>query len=825
MSTVKVPESALNTPMLRQFMAIKKDYQDAILFFRLGDFYEMFLDDALIASKELDLTLTGRGKEENRVPMCGVPHHASENYISRLVDRGFKVALCEQVEDPNESKGITRREVVQVITPGTVISHDVLDAQHNNYLVGIMKLQDQFGVSFVDITTGEFRLFSCEDELSLNAYLDRLSPKEVLLEEGLELELEDKILVNTVSLLVPKRATEEIETHFRIKDISAFGIDRFVEVTPIAWALLDYVKKTQQNALPQITQCLPFLTQNTMMIDKVSSRNLELIHSTHTREKAGSLFWVLDTTKTAMGARKLKQLILNPSLDMQQIEQRLDAVQVLMGDVLSREEIRDVLNSVYDLERLVSRIVSDHHNPKDCIALKQSLAVLGELPGILSHLDGAARLKQYADYFASFNNENSPFKTLCDTIETGIEESPPTTLRDGKVIKPGFSPELDELNESFRSIRNWIDTLEEKEREATGIKGLKVGFNKVFGYYFNVPNSNTTEIPEHYIRKQTLANAERYITPELKEKENILLNGEEKRIALESETYLTIVELIKSHIGSLQELADVVAQLDCLQSFSTVSQRYNYCRPSFDADENLTLDLTDSRHPVLQKSDGGSVIPNSISLSKESELFVLITGPNMAGKSTLMRQIALTVIMAQIGCFVPASSAKLSLFDKLFTRIGALDNLYSGQSTFMVEMLETATILHNATPRSLILLDEIGRGTSTYDGMSIAGAITEHIHHHIGARTFFATHYHELTELCKTLPQLGNYSMAITEDAGKISFTYTLKKGAADKSYGVHVAEMAGLPSSVIDRANDLLSKFESGQATELNPNTQISLF
>lgn len=824
MTTANVPESALNTPMLRQFMAIKKDYQDAILFFRLGDFYEMFLDDALVASKELDLTLTGRGKDENRVPMCGVPHHAAENYIAKLVDRGFKVALCEQVEDPTESKGITRREVVQVITPGTVISHDVLDAQHNNYLVGIMSIQAGYGISFVDITTGEFRLFFCDDILSLTSYIDRLSPKEVILEEGLDVELEDKILVNTVPLLVPKRACEEITSHFRIKDISAFGIDTLYDVTPIAWALLDYVKKTQQNALPQITQCLPFLTQNTMMIDKVSSRNLELIQSTHTREKAGSLFWVLDATKTAMGARKLKQLILNPSLDSQQIEQRLDAVQVLMGDVLSREEIRDVLNSVYDLERLVSRIVSEHHNPKDCIALKQSLSVLSELPGILSHLEGATRLTQYAQYFASFNTEHSPFKTICDTITSGIQDSPPSTLRDGTIIKPGFNPELDELNESFKSIRQWIDTLEEKERAATGIKGLKVGFNKVFGYYFNVPNSNTTAIPEHYIRKQTLSNAERYITPELKEKENILLNGEEKRIALEAEIYLTIVALIKSHISSLQELADIVAQLDCLQSFAAVSQKYNYCRPQFDSDDSLTLELQDSRHPVLQKSDGGSVIPNSISLHKDSELFVLITGPNMAGKSTLMRQIALTVIMAQIGCFVPASSAKLALFDKLFTRIGALDNLYSGQSTFMVEMLETATILHNATSRSLILLDEIGRGTSTYDGMSIAGAITEHIHHHIGARTFFATHYHELTELSKTLPKLGNYSMAITEENGKISFTYTLQKGAADKSYGVHVAEMAGLPNSVIQRANELLNTFES-QGTEKHSNAQISLF
>ncbi len=802
---------SLNTPMMRQYLAIKAEYQDAILFFRLGDFYEMFLDDAKTASQELGLTLTGRGKEENRVPMCGLPYHAAEGYISRLIKRGYKVAICEQVEEAANAKGITRREVVHVITPGTVINHDAIEASSNNYLAGVMPLSKQggFGFSFVDITTGEFRLSVCHTETDVYSHLDRLGCKELIISEGLELSIDDSILINERPLLDSLRAKEELCLHFNIQSLSAFGLDTFTHALPIAWALLDYLKKTQKNSVPQITRCLAHRSEKTMSIDKVSVRNLELTQSLHSKDKIGTLCWVLDHTKTAMGARMLKTLIHNPSTDIEQITLRLDAVEALVGDLLSREEIRDVLGQVYDLERLLSRIVSEHHNPRDCIALKQSLLALGDLAGILAHLDKSTRLRDYCEFFESFDSDDSPFKQLISLIETGLVDTPPSVIRDGGFIKSGFNPDLDALMRSFEDIRAWINGLEEKEREATGIKTLRVGFNKVFGYYFQVSNGMKDQVPEHYIRKQTLTQGERFITPELKEKETILLTGEDKQSKLEISLYHTIVNTIKQFIPDLQKLARIVAQLDSLQSFASVSQKYNYTRPTFVDAQELSLNIVNGRHPVLEKSSGVQVIPNSLEMSKEENRVILITGPNMAGKSTLMRQVALTVVMAQIGCFVPADSLSMSIVDKLFTRIGALDNLYSGQSTFMVEMLESASILHNATQQSLIILDELGRGTSTYDGMSIAGAITEHIHNDIGARTFFATHYHELTDLSQELSGLSNYSMAISEADGKIAFTYILKAGQADKSYGVHVAQMAGLPDSVIKRANVLLDAYE----------------
>jgi DNA mismatch repair protein MutS len=618
------------------------------------------------------------------------------------------------------------------------------------------------------------------------------------------------MVINTPHLLDKKRAEEEFLSHFSLSSITAFGLDAYRDILPIAWAILSYVKSTQKSQLSQVTKCLPLRHEHTMSIDKVSIRNLDLISSSMTQKKTGSLFWVLDTTKTAMGARKLKFLIQNPSTDIRQINQRLDAVSALKEDLLSREELRDTLQYVYDLERLLSRIVSHRHNPKDCIALRDSLGSLEEMSGILSHFQHTPLLDSYADFFSSFSDKNSCYYLLHTLLKNSIVDSPPSHIRDGNIIKKGFNDELDALNFSFKSIRDWIDTLEEKERQSTGIKGLKVGFNKVFGYFFNIPNGSKHLVPEHYIRKQTLANAERYITPELKEKEIVLLNGEEKRIALESRIYVDIVATIQRSIRELQQLAEIIAQLDCLQSFASVSQKYNYTRPTFVESEHAHLSLNDSRHPVLEKQAESPVIPNTFSLSESESSFMLITGPNMAGKSTFMRQVALIVIMAQIGCFVPASAASLSICDKIFTRIGALDNLYSGQSTFMVEMLETSTILHNATSKSLILLDEIGRGTSTYDGMSIAGAITEYIHTRIGARTMFATHYHELTQLSQSLTNLSNYSMAIKEDGESIFFTYSLVEGPADKSYGIHVAQMAGLPGEVLERAKTLLKNYES---------------
>ncbi len=758
--------------MLKQYQAIKSQHRDSILFFRLGDFYEMFLDDAKVASKELELTLTGRGKDENRIAMCGVPFHAADGYILKLINKGYKVAVCEQVEDPALAKGLTRREVVRVVTPGTVMGVGHLEEAEQNYLLAMGNGGDHGGrpYAYVDASTGEFRI-GVGDASWIQA-------RETIEAEGIS---EDQ-------------AEEELKRHFGVQSLSAFGIEDYRAAYPAAWAILRYLKETQKHHLPQITRLLPYRSRDSLYMDPTTIRNLELV------EKTGSLFWVLDATKTAMGARRLKQLIRHPFIDDVMINQRLDAVEALIGDLLSREEIREILGQVYDLERLLSRIVSGHHNPRDVVALRDSLRALKEMGGVLDAFGSS--LSQGERVIREFD-----FGVL-DVLDRGIVDDPAPHLRDGGYIKSGFSEELDQLNLSFKTIREWIAGLEDVERQRTGIKSLKVGFNKVFGYYFTIPNAQQDKVPADYIRKQTLVGAERYITPELKEKESILLHGEEKQIELEAEIYLEIVAEIQKVIPDLQELARVVADLDCLQSLATVSQRNRYCRPRFAP--GLKLEIKNGRHPVLEKKSGMSYIPNDIHF--KDIRFALITGPNMAGKSTLMRQIALTVVMAQMGCFVPADSATLSMVDKLFTRIGAMDNLYLGQSTFMVEMLETAAILNQATSQSLIILDEIGRGTSTFDGMSIAYAVSEHIHEKIGARTFFATHYHELSVLEERLKGFKNFSMKIREHNDRVIFDYKFIEGPADKSYGIHVAQMAGLPKSVVDRANQILEQFEAGE-------------
>jgi DNA mismatch repair protein MutS len=807
------------TPMLKQYLSHKEAHKDCILFFRLGDFYEMFLEDAIVASRELDITLTGRGKDENRMPMCGFPYHSAENYIIRLVKKGYKVAICEQVEDASESKGLTKREVTQIITPGTILKEDALEAKDSNYLAAINKIGDQYALSFVDCSTGEFKCSILSDTDQVLSLLHSLEVKELIIPEDQELELSlENVLVNKLPFQKRERANDWLKDHFKVHDLSAFGIESLSDAYPAMQALCAYLKTTQKDSLDHIRSCKPYYPNAFLLIDNNSITHLELVTCNHTQDKKGSLFWVLNHCKTAMGARRLKQLIKTPFVNKNTIEKRLNFVECLYSDILSREEIREQLKDIYDIERLVSRISTRHNNPKDILSLKQSLEAVTLLPDILNELnvDG---FENFFSFFSDLKNEDSEHQKLLSLINTSIKEDCPVTTREGGMIKPGYSQELDDLLLSFKTIREWINGLEERERERTGIKALKVGYNKVFGYFFQLSHSYKGDIPEDYIRKQTLTNAERYINAELKEKETVLFNGEEKQYKLESRLFEEIVSKIKEHIPYLQELAFNIAELDCLQSLATVSQKNNYSRPVFVDDEALTLNLKGNRHPVLEQNRDIQVIPNDICLTKENR-FILITGPNMAGKSTLMRQVALTVVMAQMGCFVASESATLSIVDKLFTRIGASDNLYSGQSTFMTEMLETSKLLHNSTERSLIVLDEIGRGTSTYDGISIAGAVTEYIHNVVGARTLFATHYHELTGLNKKLSGLSNGSMSISEEDGKLVFTYHFNKGPADKSYGIHVAEMAGLPQPVIDRAKQLLEEFEQ----EGTPHNQLQL-
>lgn len=811
------------TPMMRQYVSVKENYQDCIVFFRLGDFYEMFFDDAILVSKTLDLTLTGRGKDDNRVPMCGVPHHSSEQYISKLVKRGYKVAICDQVEDASESKGITKRDVTRVITPGTAINDSVLLSDSNNYLMAIVQhKQGCYGVSFVDNSTGEFKCARVEKEDQLKQFIDQLDPKECLVDPTFTSPFKLDCIITKTSMLPISRSKECFLDHFNLSHLTSFGLSDLEDALPAAWAILSYLKHMHHEQLSHITHCKAVTYLEFMKIDKISIKNLELLSSLHQDKKEGSLFWVLNKTKTTMGSRLLRQWIKQPLNQLDPIESRLDAVDALKADLLTREEVRDQLHQMYDLERLLARIASDYHNPRDLLALKESLLATFELSTILDQLD-CPRLNEMATFFKDINNPDHVFHQIVSVINNAIVDPAPLLISQVNFIKDGYNDELDSLKQSFQDIKDWIASLEEKEQQATGIKTLRVGFNKVFGYYFQVSKGQTDAVPEHYIRKQTLTNAERYITPELKEKETILLHGEEKQLELEQQLYKSLIKSITAQMSYLQQCASWIAELDCYQSAATVAQQYNYCRPRFDTSSTSTFSLTQSRHPVLEKQQPQQTIANDITLN-ENDLIMLITGPNMAGKSTLMKQVALIAVMAQMGCFVPAHDARLSLVDQLFTRIGASDNIVEGQSTFMVEMTETAYILNNATQKSLILLDEIGRGTSTYDGIAIAGSVLFYLHNQTQARCLFATHYHELAQLPSQLPRLSNFSMAIVETENQLAFTYNLIKGAADKSYGIHVATMAGLPQPVIGQATTMLSSFET---THHQPkqNGQLVLF
>ena len=801
-----------DTPMLRQYSQIKQQHDDAILFFRLGDFYEMFDTDAHVAAKALSLTLTGRGKDENRIAMCGVPHHAADAYIAKLVTQGFKVAICEQVEEADQSKGLTERAVTKIITPGTVTDDALLDEAQNNYLMAVTKTAtEQLGYSVCDISTGQLYCGLSTAE-ALPTLLAQYHVKELIITPAISGPFPDHILVNTAPDISPDAATTQLQSQFNISSLSAFGLDSLTDALPSCATLLNYLKQTQKSAIGQLTKITPIQSDDYMGLDHATIHNLELIG---TPDKP-NLVQILNHTKTAMGARQLRHDISHPLKSVARIEKRLNAVAALRDDLLSREEIRESLHAVYDLHRLITRISAHTHNPRDLMALCQSLTAITALPSTLAHIPV---LSDLAKALSEASEPNGLIDTIAAAITTTIVEDPPATIRDGDIIKPGVDEALDKLKQSFKDIKDWIATLEPQQRDATGIKALKVGYNKVFGYYFECPKGSIDKIPEHYIRKQTLTNAERYITPELKEKETILLNGQTQQIEKETELYTTLLTQLNAHTAKLQDLAERIAALDVTQSLATAAQKYNYTRPTFDTNSATTLTIENGRHPILEHQHEVTFIANDISM--DIDKIFLITGPNMAGKSTVMRQVALISLMAHIGSFVPADTCHLSPIDQLFTRIGAMDNLYAGQSTFMVEMLESANILNNATTNSLIILDEIGRGTSTVDGMSLAGAITDHIATTIQARTLFATHYHELLDYFESTAAIGTYSMDIIEDGDAIIFTYKLIKGAANKSFGIHVAKMAGIPAPVIQKAEELLATLEQAPSQT----SQLSLF
>lgn len=800
------------TPMIQQYLAIKKEYPDAFLFFRLGDFYELFFEDAVKAARELEITLTGRdGGGTERIPMCGVPHHSAEQYIADLVKKGYKVAICEQVEDPKTAKGVVRREVIRVVTPGTMMEDTFLAAKENNYLVAIAQAADRQGVAAADVSTGELFVTSLPADGS------------AALEEALQYRPSELILCGELPPSYANgRATvhigaEELDHTAAQQQFAAQAGELDASMLLAVNALLTYITRTQKRQLSHLRRISRYEAKQFLQMDPFSRRNLELTETIRDKQKKGSLLWLLDKTETAMGGRLLRRWLERPLLDRTQIELRLQMVQQLKEDMLLRSEIREVLDRVYDLERLAGRIAYGSANGRDLLQLRHSLEAI---PLLKEHL----RASNQPDLVRMAEGMDE-CSDLVDLLARSLVDDPPVSVREGGLIRSGYDAYLDKLRDASREGKNWIAQLEQAEREATGIRSLKVGFNKVFGYYIEVSRPNLAAVPEgRYIRKQTLANAERFITPELKEKEALILEAEEKMVELEYQLFVAIRSELAAHIPRLQALAEQVATVDVLQSFATVSDERRYVRPQFT--EQGEMVIRDGRHPVVEAVlEQDNYVANDVALDHSKRQILLITGPNMAGKSTYMRQIALIAIMAQIGCFVPAQSARLPLIDQIFTRIGAADDLVGGHSTFMVEMLETKNALAKATARSLILLDEIGRGTSTYDGMALAQAVIEYIHEHIGAKTLFSTHYHELTALAETLPRVVNVNARCEERDGKLLFLHKIVEGRADKSYGIHVAQLAGLPEPVIARARQILRQLEENRRPREGEQISFDLF
>ena len=806
------------TPMMKQYMQTKEEYKDCILFYRLGDFYEMFFDDALTASKELEITLTGKncGLEE-RAPMCGIPYHAVDSYLNRLVSKGYKVAICEQVEDPKTAKGIVKREVIRVVTPGTNLDTQGLDETKNNYIMCIVYMADRYGLSVADVTTGEYLVTELDSQTKLMDELYKFMPSEIVCNEafymsGLDLDdLKNRLHMAIYSLEAwyfdDALCRETLQEHFKVASLEGIGLSDYECGMIASGALLKYLEETQKNSLSHMSRLTRYATGNYMVLDSATRRNLELVETLREKQKRGSLLWVLDKTKTAMGARTLRKYVEQPLIDKESIVKRLDAVAELKDNAICREEIREYLNPVYDLERLVGKITYQSANPRDLIAFQSSLSMLPSVKCILKDME--------SDLLKEIYEELDPLEELCDLVGRAIQEEPPLAMKEGGIIKDSYNEEVDRLRKAKSEGKNWLADLETREREKTGIKNLRIRYNKVFGYYLEVTNSFKDLVPDYYTRKQTLANAERYIIPELKELEDTILGAEDKLCALEYELYCEVRNTIAAELTRIQRTAKAVAKLDVIASLALVAERNNYVRPKIN--EKGVIDIRDGRHPVVEKMIPNDMfIANDTYLDDKKQRISIITGPNMAGKSTYMRQAALIVLMAQLGSFVPASSANIGLVDRIFTRVGASDDLASGQSTFMVEMNEVANILRNATSKSLLILDEIGRGTSTFDGLSIAWAVVEYISNSklLGAKTLFATHYHELTELEGKISNVNNYCIAVKEKGDDIVFLRKIVKGGADKSYGIQVAKLAGVPDPVINRDKEIVEELVTADIT-----------
>ncbi len=814
------------TPMMQQYLETKKSYQDCILFYRLGDFYEMFFEDAITASKELEITLTGKNcGQEERAPMCGVPYHAVESYLNKLVSKGYKVAICEQVEDPKLAKGIVKREVIRIVTPGTNLNLQALDDTKNNYLVCVTYFPGKIGMSVADVTTGDYYLTELEDIRKLQDEINKYAPSELICNEqffvsGFDIEdLKNRLNVSVYSL-APHYFDEEgckklLKKHFGVNSLQGLGIEDFPVGLIAAGALLQYLYEMQKTSLSHFTHIYPYLTSKYMLLDSSTRRNLELIETLREKQKKGSLLGVLDRTKTAMGGRLLRKYIEQPLIDKDKIAKRLDAVEALCRKSVDREELREYLHTIYDLERLLGKVSYKTANPRDLIAFRNSLSMLPSLRTILADFE-APLLK---DIYANMD----PLEDIHRLIENAIEEEPSIALKEGGIIKEGFHETIDALRKAKTDGKKWLAELEEEDRERTGIKNLRIKYNKVFGYYFEVTNSYKDQVPEDYVRKQTLANAERYTTPRLKELEDSILNAEDKLFGLEYDLFCEIRDAIANEVERIQKTARAVARLDVFTSLSFVAEQNHYVRPSLN--DKGVIDIKEGRHPVVEQMIHNDMfIANDTHLDDKKHCIAVITGPNMAGKSTYMRQVALIVLLTQIGSFVPAAKADIGIVDRIFTRVGASDDLASGQSTFMVEMNEVANILRNATPNSLLVLDEIGRGTSTFDGLSIAWAVIEHISNRklLGAKTLFATHYHELTELEGKMDNVNNYCIAVKEKGDDIVFLRKIVKGGADKSYGIQVAKLAGVPDMVIDRAKEIVEQLSDNDITERVQNIEV---
>lgn len=798
------------SPMMQHYLKTKEEYKDCILFYRLGDFYEMFFDDALVVSKELELTLTGKdcGQAE-RAPMCGIPFHAAETYLNRLVANGHKVAICEQVEDPKQAKGIVKREVIRIVTPGTNLNTQALDETKNNYLMSIVYLGEKIGVSIADFSTGDYFVTELSSGSELIDEINKFVPSEIITNEyfsmsGIDLTAVNDKLGITMSTLDSWYFDEDtcikkLLTHFKVGVLDGLGLKDYTAGTIAAGALLLYLYEMQKGSVDHITSIVPYTTGKYMLIDSSSRRNLELVETMREKQKKGSLLWVLDKTKTAMGARALRSMIEQPLINKEDILKRQAGIEECNNRAIDREEIREYLNPVYDLERIMTKISCKSANPRDLIAFRNSLEMLPHIKKLI----GTMESDLFAECFANLDD----LADIYSLISSAIVEEPPITIREAGIIKEGFSKEADELRRAKTEGKEWLAQLEAREKEATGIKNLKVKYNKVFGYYLEVTNSFKNLVPADWVRKQTLTNAERYTTDELKKLEDVILGAEDKLCSLEYDLFNEVRDSIAAEVRRIKSTARAIAEIDVYTALSVVAQQYNYVKPAIN--EKGIIDIKNGRHPVVEKMIRNDMfVANNTYLDNAKNRISIITGPNMAGKSTYMRQTALIVLMAQIGSFVPAQEANIGIVDRIFTRVGASDDLASGQSTFMVEMTEVANILRNATPKSLLILDEIGRGTSTFDGLSIAWAVVEYIANTklLGAKTLFATHYHELTELEGTLDGVNNYCIAVKENGDDIVFLRKIIKGGADKSYGIQVAKLAGVPDTVIERAKELVA-------------------